>query len=163
MDFVVGLGNVLTMRPGPEDGSPKISWGDTFFFYSADGHTPSAAQPFATIVTKDYPGDAASHLDRPGAFRVNMSAGLVEFTRWTGRTPSEISDEEVDYARDDTVLPHPVYGTAGWLSVTNPGPHAGAAMYDLLHLAHARARTRHERNETRAQGVSRASEPGSET
>ncbi len=158
IEFVAGLGDVLTMRPGPEDGSPKISWGDVFFYYSADGHTPSGVQPFATIVTKDYPDDTASHLDRPGAFRVNMSAGMVEFTRWTGRTPSEISSEDVDYAYDDTVLPHPVYATAGWLSVTNPGPDTQAAVYDLLSLAHARARNRHERNESRAHSVSHASE-----
>jgi hypothetical protein len=29
--FVDGLGGVLILRPAPGDGSPEISWGDTFF------------------------------------------------------------------------------------------------------------------------------------
>lgn len=146
IDFVTGLGDVLVMRPQPGDGSPEISWGDTYFYYTADGATPSAVQPFATIVTKDYPDDRASRLDRPGAFRVNIAAGTTEFTRWTGRTPRETANAQVDYAVDDAVLPHPVYGTAGWLAVVNPGLNAGAATRDLLRTAYHRARSRHERH-----------------
>ena len=40
--------------------------------------------PFATIVTKDYPDDRESRLDRPGAFRLNVAAGTDEFRRRIG-------------------------------------------------------------------------------
>src|SRR3712207_9342837 len=75
---VEGLGGVLTLRPQPGDGSPEISWGDAFLYYAPDGAVPRT-QPFATGVTKDYPGDEGSRLARPGAFRVNVAAGADEF------------------------------------------------------------------------------------
>jgi hypothetical protein len=70
--FVDGLGGVLTLRPAPSDGSSEISWGDTFFYYSPDGVGPQGAQPFATIVTKNYPDDERSRLDRPGTPREHL-------------------------------------------------------------------------------------------
>lgn len=144
IDFVTGLGDVLAMRPEPGDGSPEISWGDTFFYLTAEGATPTSAQPFATIVTKDYPGEA-SRLDRPGAFRVNIAAGTTEFTRLTGRAPRETADAGIEGVRDDMIVPHPTYASAGWLSVVNPGPVTEATTRDLLRAAHTRARIRHER------------------
>lgn len=96
IDYVTDLEGVLALRPGPGDGSPEISWGDTFFYYSPEGVVPTATQPFATIVTKNYPDDEGSHLDRPGAFRVNVAAGKDAFTEWTGAAP-----------RDSSTLPDP--------------------------------------------------------
>jgi Family of unknown function (DUF6194) len=94
--YVGGLGDVLVLRPRPGDGSPEISWGDTFFYYAPDGAVPKAGQPFATIVTKDYPGDEGSRLSRPGAFRLNIAAGQDAFTRWTGREPREPAAADAD-------------------------------------------------------------------
>lgn len=54
IDHVAPLAGVLVLRPHPGDGSPDISWGDVFVYYAPDGQVP-ATQPFATIVTKDYP------------------------------------------------------------------------------------------------------------
>src|SRR5690606_14238046 len=73
--YLTTLDGVLPLRPGPGDGSPEIAWGDTFFYYAPDGEVPARTQPFATIVTKNYPGDERSQLDRPGNFRLNISAG----------------------------------------------------------------------------------------
>jgi hypothetical protein len=146
--LVSGLDGVLTFRPVPGDGSPEIAWGDTFFYYSADGSTPTDAQPFATIVTKNYPDDEVSRLDRPGAFRVNVAAGKDAFTRWTGHAPRDRSTtgaQPNDDAVDDTVIAHPVYGAVGWLAVTNPGPRTDATIRDLLHAAYERTKARHER------------------
>lgn len=137
IDFVSGLDGVLALRPGPGDGSPEISWGDTFFYYSPDGVVPTRIQPFATVVTKDYPGDETSRLDRPDAFRVNVAAGKDAFAQWAGDAPREMAD--------DTVLAHPVYGTAAWLAVVNPGARTEATTRDLLRKAHELARARHER------------------
>lgn len=149
MDEIIGyvdaLDGVLTLRPAPGDGSPEISWGDTFFYYAPDGVVPTTTQPFVTIVTKNYPGDEASRLDRADTFRVNIAAGKEEFTRWTGRAPREPGTGEADLSATDTVMAHPVYGTAGWLAVVNPGPGTDAAVRELLCGAWHLARTRHER------------------
>lgn len=145
--FVSGFDGVLVFRPIEGDGSPEIAWGDTFFYYSADGTTPSEAQPFATIVTKNYPDDEVSRLDRPGAFRVNVAAGKEAFTRWTGHVPREAGAPGA--VEDDTMIAHPVYGTVGWLAVTNPGPGTDAAIRELLRSAYERARSRHERHQHR--------------
>nr|WP_028478959.1 DUF6194 family protein [Nocardia sp. CNY236] len=145
INFVAGLVGVLTIRPLPGDGSPEISWGDTFFYYAPDGAVPVATQPFATIVTKNYPGDETSRLDRPNTYRLNIAAGKREFTRWTGHTPRETFSNAIDPGGDDTIIPHPVYGSAGWLAVVNPGPRTDADARELLRTAHRIARARYER------------------
>lgn len=73
VERVRGWEGVLALQPGPGDGSPEISWGDVFFYVAPDGKVPGG-QPFATIVTKDYPGEPRAGLDRPGTFRVNINA-----------------------------------------------------------------------------------------
>ncbi len=142
--YVSALDGVLTLRPEPRDGSPEISWGDTFFYYSPSGVVPKATQPFATIVTKNYPGDEGSRLDRPDAFRVNIAAGKEAFTQWTGHTPRELP-ADLDHSVTDTVIPHPVYGSAGWLAVVNPATRTSEQIRDLLDTAYQRARARYHR------------------
>ncbi|WP_040784428.1 DUF6194 family protein [Nocardia pneumoniae] len=144
IDSVSRLDGVLTLRPGPGDGSPEISWGDTFFYYSPSGEVPTATQPFATIVTKNYPGDESSRLDRPDTFRVNIAAGKEAFIHWTGHTPRERATD-VDPSVTDTVIAHPVYGSAGWLAVVNPGQRTDEAIRELLRTAYERARSRYEK------------------
>ncbi len=144
INFVEDLDGVLTMRPGPGDGSPEISWGDTYFFHSPDGVLPTATQPFATIVTKNYPGDESSRLDRPDTFRVNVAAGKDSFIQWTGHAPREPAVDH-DRGATDAVIAHPVYGSLGWLAVVNPGRRTDAAIRELLHHAHQLAHTRHQR------------------
>lgn len=143
--FVEGLGGVLTLAPQPGDGSPEISWGDLFFYYAPDGVLPPA-QPFATVVTKDYPDEPWSGLDRDGAFRVNVAVGTAEFTRWVGRAPREPAGEREPAAgAPDVLLAHPVYGSLGWIAVVDPGPRTSGHLRELLRAAHGRARGRHAR------------------
>jgi len=66
IDQVAALDGVLVLRPQPGDGSPQISWGDVFFYYAPTGEVPRT-QPFATIVTKDYPDEPASGPGRSGS------------------------------------------------------------------------------------------------
>jgi hypothetical protein len=75
-------------------------------------------------VTKNYPGDESSGLERPGAFRVNMAAGKEAFIAHTGRAP-RVTDPHVDADAPgpdalDAGIAHPVYGSLGWLAVTTP-------------------------------------------
>lgn len=104
-----------------------------------------AAQPFATVVTKDYPGEPVSGLDRPGAFRVNVCASAAEFREWAGRAPRDPAEHVTDPTTVDTVIPHPVYDGAGWLAVVDPGPRRKESVRELLRTAHHRARERRER------------------
>jgi hypothetical protein len=140
-DRVSSWDGVLTLRPGPGDGSPPISWGDVFFYVAPDGEVPSG-QPFATIVTKDYPDDVTSRLDRPGTFRLNIAAG-----RDGARRVAEAAAAagEPDPSEPDVLLPHPVYGRLGWVAVVDPGPRAGAQALALLVAAHAAALARWRR------------------
>ncbi|WP_285563665.1 DUF6194 family protein [Streptomyces sp. RTGN2] len=142
--FMQDLDGVRVLRPQPGDGSPGISWGDTFFSYSPDAAAPATAQPFATIVTKNYPGDESSRLDRPDTFRVSIAAGREAFTERAGHAPDAPA---LDDAPDttDAVRAHPVYGSAGWLAVVNPGPRTEEVTYELLRGAYDLARARHER------------------
>lgn len=144
IEFIEDMDAVLTLRPQPGDGSPEIAWGDVFFYYSPTGRVPARTQPFATIITKNYPGDDRSGLDRAGAFRLNIDAGPEMSRRWTGREPREATDED-DPSRIDTVIAHPVYGTSGWLAVVNPGADTRTAVGELLRHAHERARARYDR------------------
>jgi hypothetical protein len=149
ISFVDSLDGVLTQRAHSGDGSPEIAWGDTFFYYAPDGVMPVATQPFATIVTKNYPGDETSRLDRPDVFRVNMAAGKEAFIAHTGRAPRDAEDPAASPGPDalDVVIAHPVYGSLGWLSVNNPGPSTGPEVRRLLAQAHDLARARHLRRE----------------
>ncbi|WP_040796099.1 DUF6194 family protein [Nocardia higoensis] len=149
IEFTESLGAVLTLRPGPGDGSPEIAWGDVFFYVAPDGQVPAATQPFATVVTKDYPGDEQSRLDRPGAFRLNIDAGRDSFAAHLGRSPRESPAAPEDPSIEDTVVAHPVYGSAGWVSVVNPGSRTAGVCRELLGVAHRRARARRERRPAR--------------
>ena len=142
--FVRTLDGSLVQLPEAGDGSPEVAWGDAFFYYAPGGQIPAATQPFATVVTKDYPGDDTSELDRPGAFRVNIGAGRTIFREWTGREPGDPSGDE-DHSALDTVIAHPVYGSLGWLAVVNPGPKTAGGVRYLLEQAYSLARGRYER------------------
>ncbi len=145
ISFVSDLDGVLALTPAPGDDWPELSWGDAFFYYSPDGVVPTNVQPFATIVTKNYPGDESSRLDRPDTFRVNIHAGKEEFARRLGRAPRDAAGTDVDPGVTDTVIAHPVYGTAGWLAVVNPASRTEEVTRELLGTAYQRARARYER------------------
>ena len=104
IEHVTGLGGVLTLQPQSGDGTPEISWGDVFFYYAPDGQLPKG-QPFATIVTKDYPDDEGSRLNRPDTFRLNFFAGKEAFISWTGHEPREPTPRDADPSVADYPIP----------------------------------------------------------
>ena len=126
-----GFEGVLEVAPTDGDGTPAIAWGDHFFYYSPDGTLPRR-QPYATIITKNYPDDTASDLDRPGRYRLNIHVGREN-------VPVDVA---VDHAESDVVLPHPTYARQGWVSIVDPGPRTAAVVVELLRLAHADDRRR---------------------
>lgn len=138
VELVRGWEGVLVVTPGPGDDAPEVAWGDSFFFYAPEGTMPAATQPFATIVTKDYPDDVGSRLDRDGIYRVNIHPSRAAFNEWVARAGDDPSVL-------DRFLRHPVYGQAGWLAVLNPGPETSETVRELLREAYELARARYTR------------------
>jgi hypothetical protein len=149
--MIAALPGVVVVTAGPDSGAPEVAWGDSFFFYDPDDAGDAARRfPFATLVTKDYPGfDTDSRLDRPGVFRLNVPAGRERFARLFGFAPGELDDHRSEFRFDalDLLMPHPVYGRQGWVSVVVPGPATGHVVRELIAHAHQRARRRYARRE----------------
>ncbi|WP_235500534.1 DUF6194 family protein [Leifsonia sp. Root227] len=127
VDIVQSFDGSLVLLPDEHSGFPELSWGDAYFYFAPDGLIPERTQPYATIITKNYPDDHASRLDAPGRFRVNIHVGRDEAARLVGPT-------EVDPAETDAFFAHPLYGASGWVSVVNRwradggcGDHAAAS------------------------------------
>ncbi|MBG6100139.1 erythromycin esterase-like protein [Micromonospora vinacea] len=147
-DRITALPGVEQLVASEENGSPEAAWGDRFFFVG-----PDRRQPFATIVEHDVPGfDEASQLDRPGVFRLNLDLGRAEFERRFGFPPKAFEEHrhEFDFARLDTLVPHPGYAQYGFASIVMPGPHLLPEIDRLIATAHGRAVDRHERAARRA-------------
>jgi len=143
IQFTARLAGVDLLTAGKTTGAPEIAWGDSFFYYDPDWDiTTDKRFPFATIVTKNYPGfDEASNVDRDGIFRLNISVGRRRFEELIGYPPSQHAEHEADfdYSTIDTLIPHPVYATQAWVSILNPGEQSGDQARSLLTEAHARA------------------------
>lgn len=120
----------------PEAGSafPEIAWGDAYFYYAPDGRMPERTQPYATIVTKNYPDDTSSLLDDPGRYRVNIHVG--------NDRADVLVPGTADPVQTDVLFRHPLYGTAGWVCVVNPGEETAETVLALLREAHDRAQAR---------------------
>ncbi|MEU7613674.1 DUF6194 family protein [Micromonospora sp. NPDC049204] len=147
-DRIVALPGVEQVVASEDNGSPEAAWGDRFFFVG-----PDRRQPFATVVEHDVPGfDEAGQLDRPGVFRLNLDLGRSEFERRFGFPPKAFEDhrDEFDFARLDTLTPHPGYALHGFASIVMPGPHLLPEIDRLLTVAHGRAVDRNERAARRA-------------
>jgi hypothetical protein len=147
IEFVANLPGVEALTVTEESGAPEIAWGDSFFFYDPDRNIPADNRlPFATIVTKDYTGfDESSDLNRDGVFRLNIAVGRRKFEELVGYPPAGHAAHraEVDDAALDTVIPHPLYATQGWVSILNPGDRTAALARTLINTAHGRAAARH--------------------
>ena len=122
-EMIGALPDVAVELAGPETGAPEVAWGDTFFMNQPSGDGQQARMPFATIVTKNYPGfDEDSELDRPDTFALNLHVGAQYFEGLLGFPPSESSQHvsRLIPAAEGTPLPHPQYARSGWIRIINP-------------------------------------------
>ena len=133
---------VDTVIGSEEAGSPEVAWGDTFFIYDRDGTLEGTRRfPFATIVTKDYGDfDNASHLDRPGVFRLNIGVSTETFASLFD------ADAAHDFTALDQLMPHPVYGRNHWVCVLNPNEATFEELKPLLQEAYRRSVERYARS-----------------
>ena len=144
LETIRGLDGVLELAPVEGSQAPEIAWGDHFFYYAPDGQVPEREQPYATIVTKNYPDDEACDLDAPDRWRLNVHAGRSAFVELTGEQPRDGAGSW-DYTATDTVLPHPVHRAQGWVCIVNPGRRTQDVAVRLLRQAHEDARRRAQR------------------
>lgn len=143
LETIRAFDGILELAPEPGSEFPELAWGDHFFYYAPDGQTPHAYQPFATVVTKDYPGEPSSGLAPPDRYRVNVHAGRTRFTELIGETPRAFHSREhgtYDFTAADVLLPHPAYGSGGWIAVVNPAQATMTTLEALLSAAYARQR-----------------------
>ena len=139
--FIAGnFDDVDVQIAGPNDGSPEMAWGDTFFMHREDKHH----FPFATIVTKDYGDfDHRSNLAREGVYRLNIGVGKKTFDHL-------FPDGEFDYTALDVLMPHPVYAENHFVCVLNPSDTTFESLKPLLAEAYGIAAGRVERRKERA-------------
>ena len=131
------FGGVDVVRPTEGPGS-----GDTFFIYDPERNLDDKHRfPFATIVTKDYGEfDNLSQLDRESVFRLNVGVSQETFRRLFERSPA--ADADYDFARLDTLMPHPVYARQAWVSILNPTSDTFESVKPLLAEAYSSASKR---------------------
>jgi len=140
LDAVRRFDGVLELAPTPGSDAPPVAWGDHFFYYAPDGEVPPG-QPYATVITKNYPDDSASDLDGPDRWRVNIHVGHDRFIALLGYDRRDVP-KGIDYSLSDVVLPHPVYASLGWVAVVTPSSATLQTVLDLLREAHDDARHR---------------------
>jgi hypothetical protein len=140
LETVRAFDGVLELAPIEGSEFPEIAWGDHFFYFAPDGEVPKGIQPYATIVTKDYPDEPESGLDPADRWRVNIHVGKTVFTELTGEDPRHFSSR--DFSVADVIMPHPVYGSRGWIAVVNPGAQTAPTVVNLLRAAHESAKRR---------------------
>jgi hypothetical protein len=144
---LTSLPGVTAVTASQANGAPEVSWGDSFFCYDPDDNPASRQFPFATIVTKDYPGfDTASNLNRPGVYRLNLAVGRERFKQLFGFPPAEFAtyQDTFDYRVLDQVIPHPVYAKQAWVAILVPGARTRDQVAALITHAHKRARDRYK-------------------
>ncbi|SMX81496.1 DUF6194 family protein [Brevibacterium casei] len=146
LDAVRRFDGVLELAPTPGSEYPEVAWGDHFLYFAPDGEVPQRVQPYATIITKDYPDDTLSRLSETGRWRVNIHVGRHRFADLLGEEPTAPgAGTGWDFAAADTLLPHPLYRTQGWVAIVAPGPNTMGLALDLLAAAHADAARRWHR------------------
>jgi hypothetical protein len=136
---------LLELAPEPGGEYPELVWGDHFFYYAPDGEVPHNRQPYATIVTKDYPDDTLSKLNHRDRWRLNIHVGAPAFADLLGYEPAAIDASVLDFSAEDVINPHPLYGSSGWVCIVNPGPATLDRALEDLRAAHHADRRRVER------------------
>ena len=147
--------DVIAFALGRYAGAVEVaSWGERSVF-----HNPHRALPrgvyFLTVKDHDGANDRASGLDRDGAFRVNIGVGPRAYERLFGPRPARPAKGGVvatghDFAALDVLMPHPVYGWMGWVSVVSPSDATFEELKPLIDEARSLAVTKFERRVGRA-------------
>jgi hypothetical protein len=77
-------------------------------------------------------------------FRLNLAVARERFEQLLGFRPADFlaHEDAFDVAVLDHLIPHPVYGKQGWVSVLVPGEQTEDQVRSLISHAHQRAKDR---------------------
>lgn len=94
--------------------------GDLFFM-----HMNNDKLPFVTLINKDNDYDSVSNLNRDGFFRLNFPINKEIFISKFGSLTNDTKLEAylnigLDFTQEDTLFPHPTYGSLNWVCIVNP-------------------------------------------
>lgn len=125
------------------------AWGERSIFYNPGLILPRGVY-FATVKEKNGENDKASHLDRPGVFRLNVGTTKPLFLEKFGPPPSRAGkggmvDGPWDFTATDTLTPHPVYGWMSWVAVLNPSNETLTDMSEIVEAAFGKAKASFEK------------------
>ena len=116
--------------------APKASWGEVSLFYNPAEALPSGVY-FCTVKDHDGAHDTASHLDRPGVFRIALGLPHGRYEQLFGPRPARPPKGGVvatghDFTSTNVLMPHPVYAWMGWVQVLSPSEDTFAEMQPLF-------------------------------
>lgn len=122
---------------------PQDSWGERSFFLNP-GQKLKRGSYFATIKQKDGENDKASNLAREGVYRLNIGISKACYLSLFSSLPTRPAkgcfiEGDYDFQKIDTILPHPVYGWMGWVSILNPSEDSFKQCQKLLDNAYNKA------------------------
>jgi hypothetical protein len=136
------VGSLVARYPGLV---PQASWGETSLFYNP-GLVLTRGVYFCTIKDHDGAHDRASHLDRPGVFRVALGVPEQRYEALFGARPSRppkggVAATGHDFTATNVLMPHPVYAWMGWVQILSPSSEMFEELQPLFAEAHQRAAT----------------------
>lgn len=100
------------------------SWGERSIFYNPQNKLKRGIYVL-TIKAQDGPNDKASKLDREGVYRVNWGVTAETFLKLYAVVldrpkAGETVDIDIDFSKQNELIPHPVYAWMKWVSILNP-------------------------------------------
>jgi hypothetical protein len=143
---------------------PERYYGERAIFYNPGGAAPLGVI-LAALKDHDGPNDRSARLSRAGVHRFAFGITRETFARRFGALPSRhpkghvIQLPSYDPTHLDVVMPHPVYGSMGWLQILSPSAASWQSLRPLLSESLELARVKWARREPRSPGPAAAAEP----
>lgn len=79
---------------------------------------------------------------------MNVHAGTQLFTELLGYPPRSVDPSTIDFAEADVFIPHPLYGSLGWVAVVEPGEWTTPRLLEVLGCRRRRGHgARHHRSD----------------
>ena len=122
---------------------PKYSWGEMSLFYNPGKVLPNGVY-FCTIKEKDGDNDKSSNLNRNGVFRLSIGISKNLYEKEFGEKPKRprkggIIDTGHNFAEENILMPHPIYGWMSWVQVLSPQKVTFEKIIPLIADAHSNA------------------------
>jgi hypothetical protein len=139
--------NELTKRF--EDLNIKSTWGETSIFFNPGNRSKNGAY-FLTLKESDGENDKSSQLHRNGIFRVSFGISSTSYENLFGDKPPRAEKGGIvktghDFARVNTLMPHPIYAWMYWVQILSPKLDIWNTLQDLLTESYQLAKTRFEK------------------